>query len=87
MFEYDEKDYMMRRIQQLCLLLSAESTKRKTGFMRREIRWIRAVCALRLIFYLRLNERNDEGLEAHGFTRGKIGEGLRRLAERYGVVL
>lgn len=55
--------------------------------MRREIRWIRAVCALRLIFYLRLNERNDEGLEAHGFTRGKIGEGLRRLAERYGVVL
>lgn len=38
-------------------------------------------------FYLQLNERDDDFLEAHDFTRGEIEEGLRLTAERYGVVL
>lgn len=38
-------------------------------------------------FYLQLNERDDEYLEAHDFTRGEIEEGLRHIAERYGAVL
>lgn len=38
-------------------------------------------------FYVRLNHLTDKELEAGGFSREEIGEGLRELAGRYGVEL
>ena len=38
-----------------------------------------------LVFYSHLNEKSDAFLEAHGFPREKIEEGLRRTAEAAGL--
>lgn len=38
-------------------------------------------------FYLQLNERDDAYLEAHNFTRAEIEDGLKNIAQQYGVVL
>ena len=34
-----------------------------------------------------LNERDDAYLEAHNFTRAEIEDGLKNIAQQYGVVL
>lgn len=38
-------------------------------------------------FYLQLNERDDDYLEAHDFTRTEIEDGLKNIARQYGVAL
>ncbi len=39
---------------------------------------------LALLFYDRLNEKSDEFLEAHDFSREEVEQGLRSVAARYG---
>lgn len=48
-----------------------------------DIRYLR----IAIDFYLQLNERDDAYLEAHDFTRTEIEEGLKQIAQQYGVVL
>jgi len=38
-----------------------------------------------LLFYSYLNERDDEFLKEHDFSREEVKEGLQNLAERYGL--
>ena len=40
-----------------------------------------------LMFYSRLNQRSDDFLEKHGFSREEIGEGLQDLTRAYGISL
>lgn len=37
-----------------------------------------------ILFYAHLNDKSDEFLEGHGYSREEIGQGLKNLAERYG---
>ena len=38
-------------------------------------------------FYLQLNERDDDYLEARDFTRAEMEDGLKNIAQQYGVAL
>ena len=42
---------------------------------------------LGVAFYVHLNQRSDQELEAGNFTREEVGEGLRDLARKFGVEL
>ncbi len=41
--------------------------------------------AIAILFYSHLNEKSDEFLEKHNFTREEIKTGLMDIADRYGV--
>lgn len=43
------------------------------------------VLKLALLFYSHLNDKSDEFLEAHDFSREEIRSGIRDMAEKYGV--
>ena len=43
--------------------------------------------AVAVDFYAHLNQRTDRELEAGGFTREEVGDGLRDMARRFGVEL
>ena len=38
-----------------------------------------------IVFYSALNEKSDAFLEAHDYTREEVKDGLRRLADAYGI--
>lgn len=47
----------------------------------------RAYIKTGLTFYDRLNRKSDEFLEAHGFSRAEVREGLEDFARAYGIDL
>ena len=74
--------------QELCGLLSQGRINEAENRLYEEldpsdIRYLR----IAIDFYLQLNERDDAYLEAHDFTRTEIEEGLKQIAQQYGVVL
>lgn len=46
-----------------------------------------SILAVAVYFYQRANKMTDEELEAQGFTRSELWEGLGEVAERYGLFI
>ena len=74
--------------QALCRLLAEGKINEAENWLYEEVGQL-GLPGLRVAidFYLQLTERDDAYLEAHNFTRAEIEDGLKNIAQQYGVVL